>query len=60
MSNPTTNNVSSYNNNSSAVYNYNVGISVGGTNASPDSIAKAVMREIKYIDSNKIRNQRAV
>ncbi|NDB57840.1 hypothetical protein EB001_05285 [bacterium] len=51
---------SSYSDNSSAVYNYNVGISVGGTSASPDSIAKAVMKEIKYIDSQRVRNQRAV
>jgi alcohol dehydrogenase YqhD (iron-dependent ADH family) len=55
-----TNNVStSVNDNSSTVYNYSVGITVGGTNSSPDSIAKAVLNEIKYIDSQRIRNQRA-
>ena len=48
----------SYNDNSSAVYNYSVGISVGGTNASPDTIAKAVMNEIKYLDSQRVRNQK--
>jgi hypothetical protein len=48
----------SYSDNSSAVYNYNVGISVGGTSASPDSIAKAVMNEIKYLDSQRVRNQK--
>ena len=58
MNNPISNNISSYSDNSSAVYNYNVGISVGGTDASPDTIAKAVMREIKYIDSQRIRSQR--
>jgi TP901 family phage tail tape measure protein len=47
-----------YNDNSSAVYNYSVGISVGGTNASPDTIAKAVMNEIKYLDSQRVRNQK--
>jgi len=41
------------------VYNYNVGITVGGTNASPDRIAKAVMNEIKDSDAQRIRNQRA-
>lgn len=49
----------SVNSNSSSVYNYSVGISVGGSNASPDTIAKAVINEIKYIDSQKIRGQRA-
>jgi hypothetical protein len=42
------------------VYNYNVGISVGGTSVSPDSIARAVMKEIKYIDSQRVRSQRAM
>ena len=50
----------SVNNNSSSVYNYSVGITVGGTNASPDAIAKSVMKEIKYLDSQRIREQRAV
>jgi len=45
--------------NSNTVYNYNVGITVGGTNANPDRIAKAVLNEIKYVDSQRIRNQRA-
>jgi hypothetical protein len=44
--------------NSSKVYNYNVGISVNGTNANADDIAKAVMSEIKYIDSQRLRGQR--
>ena len=44
--------------NSSKVYNYNVGISVNNTNAGADDIAKAVMSEIKYIDSQRLRGQR--
>ena len=47
-----------YNDNSSSVYNYSVGISVGGTNASPDTIAKAVMNEIKYLDSQRVKSQK--
>jgi predicted nucleic acid-binding Zn-ribbon protein len=63
-SNPTTvitpvqNNMSSMSDNSNTVYNYSVGINVGGTSASPDRIAKAVLNEIKYIDSQRIRGQR--
>jgi hypothetical protein len=44
--------------NSSKVYNYNVGISVNNTSASADDIAKVVMAEIKYIDSQRLRGQR--
>jgi len=50
---------SSVNNNSSSVYNYNVGITVGGSNSNPDDIAKAVMTQIQYIDSQRIKGQRA-
>jgi len=60
VSTPIVNNNASVSDNSSSVYNYNVGITVGGTNASPDNIARAVMNEIKYIDSQRIRTQRAV
>jgi hypothetical protein len=60
VSTPIVNNNSPVSNNSSSVYNYNVGISVGGTSVSPDSIAKAVMKEIKYIDSQRVRSQRAM
>ena len=52
-------NTSSVSDNSSTVYNYSVGITVGGTNTSADNIAKAVLDEIKYIDSQRIRGQRA-
>ena len=48
----------SINDNSSMVYNYNVGISVNNTSASADDIAKVVMAEIKYIDSQRLRGQR--
>jgi len=48
----------SYSDNSSAVYNYSVGISIGGTNASPETVAKAVMNEIKYLDSQRVKKQR--
>jgi hypothetical protein len=48
----------SYSDNSSAVYNYSVGISVGGTSASPETVAKAVMNEIKYLDSQRVKKQR--
>ena len=48
----------SYSDNSSAVYNYNVGITVGGTNASPSNIAQTVMNEIRYLDSQRVKKQR--
>mgnify|MGYP003346256923 FL=1 len=50
---------SSVNNNSNTVYNYDIGINVGGSNSSPDDIAKAVVNQIRYIDSQRIRKQRA-
>ena len=56
---PVNNSATSISDNSNTVYNYNVGISVGGTNVNPDRIARAVMDEIKYVDSQRIRNQRA-
>jgi TP901 family phage tail tape measure protein len=51
-------NSSSVNNNSSSVYNYNVGISVNGSNLNPQDIARAVMTQIKGVDSQRIRTQR--
>ena len=47
------------NTNSTAVYNYSVGINVGGSNANPQDIARAVMTEIKNVDAQRIRSQRA-
>ena len=42
----------------SSVYNYSVGINVTNSNANADDIARAVMGQIKYIDSQRIRGQR--
>jgi len=53
------NNVStSLSDNSTAVYNYNLGFSINGANSNPNDIARAVMREIKNVDSQRIRGQR--
>ena len=43
---------------SSSVYNYSVGINVTNANADANDIARAVMGQIKYIDSQRIRGQR--
>ncbi len=45
--------------NSNTVYNYNVGITLSGTSMNPNTVAKAVMDEIRYVDSQRIRGQRA-
>ena len=50
---------SSVNNNLSSVYNYSVGITVNGSNANADDIARVVMTQIKNVDSQRIRGQRA-
>ena len=53
------NNIStSMNDNSTAVYNYSLGFNINGTNSNPNDIARAVMREIKNVDSQRIRGQR--
>jgi hypothetical protein len=52
-------NSANVNNSSTAVYNYNVGINVGGSNTNPQDIARAVMTEIKNVDAQRIRSQRA-
>jgi TP901 family phage tail tape measure protein len=53
------NNIStSMNDNSTAVYNYNLGFSINGANGNAKDIANAVMREIKNVDSQRIRGQR--
>jgi TP901 family phage tail tape measure protein len=41
-----------------SVYNYSVNIDVAGTDASSADIARAVIGQIKYIDSQRIRGQR--
>jgi TP901 family phage tail tape measure protein len=48
----------SVSNNSSAVYNYSVGINVGGSSNNANDIANAVISQIKYIDAQRIRGQR--
>jgi len=53
------NNIStSMNDNSTAVYNYNLGFSINGANGNANDIARAVMKEIKDVDSQRIRGQR--
>ena len=46
------------NSSSSSVYNYNVGITVGGSNVNANEIAKTVIDQIRTIDSQRIRGQR--
>jgi hypothetical protein len=59
MVTPMINNVStSVSDNSNTMYNYNVGINVNESNASSGDIARAVISQIKYIDSQRIRGQR--
>jgi hypothetical protein len=41
-----------------SVYNYSVGINVTNADANANDIARAVMGQIKYIDSQRIRGQR--
>jgi hypothetical protein len=50
--------VNSITNNSSAMYNYNIGITVPQSNASSGDIANAVIGQIKYIDAQRIRGQK--
>jgi TP901 family phage tail tape measure protein len=53
------NNVStSLSDNSTAVYNYNLGFSINGASSNANDIARAVMREIKNVDSQRVRGQR--
>ena len=44
--------------NSSTMYNYNIGITVPQSNASSNDIAREVIGQIKYIDSQRIRGQK--
>ena len=44
--------------NSTAVYNYNLGFSINGSNSNANDIARAVMTEIKNVDAQRIRGQR--
>ena len=59
MVTPIVNNMSTtVSDNSSTMYNYNVGINVNESNANSNDIARAVIGQIKYIDSQRIRGQR--
>jgi TP901 family phage tail tape measure protein len=59
MVTPIVNNMSTtVSDNSSTMYNYSVGINVNESNASSNDIARAVIGQIKYIDSQRIRGQR--
>jgi hypothetical protein len=55
---PINNVLTSMNDNSTAVYNYSLGFNINGTNSNANDIARAVMREIKNVDSQRIRGQR--
>jgi TP901 family phage tail tape measure protein len=55
---PINNVSSSVSDNSTAVYNYSLGFNVNGNNSNANDIAKAVMREIKNVDAQRIRGQR--
>ena len=55
---PVSNNSASLNNNSTAVYNYSLGFNINGASSNANDIARAVMREIKNVDSQRIRGQR--
>jgi hypothetical protein len=45
--------------NSTAVYNYSLGFNINGSSANPNEIARAVMTQIKQVDGQRIRRQRA-
>jgi hypothetical protein len=55
---PINNVSSSVSDNSTAVYNYSLGFNVNESNSNANDIAKAVMREIKNVDAQRIRGQR--
>ena len=46
-----------YSTNNSAVYNYSVTVNSSGSNTNANGIAKAVIDQIKYIDSQRVRVQ---
>jgi TP901 family phage tail tape measure protein len=53
------NNIStSMNDNSTAVYNYSLGFNINGNNLNANDVARAVMKEIKNVDSQRVRGQR--
>ena len=54
----TMNSINNGNMPSSPVYNYSLSVNVGGSSSSADDIARAVMSEIKRVDSQRIRGVR--
>jgi hypothetical protein len=56
---PVINNSTSLSDNSTAVYNYSLGFNINGSNSDPRDVARAVIKEIKNIDNQRIRTQRA-
>jgi len=55
---PIVNNSTSLSDNSTAVYNYSLGFNINGSTSNPNDIARAVIKEIKQIDSQRIRGSR--
>ena len=55
---PINNISSSVSDNSTAVYNYSLGFNINGASSNANDIARAVIREIKNVDSQRIRGQR--
>jgi TP901 family phage tail tape measure protein len=55
---PIVSNSSSISDNSTAVYNYSLGFNINGSTSNPNDIARAVIKEIKSIDSQRIRGSR--
>ena len=51
----TMNSINNGNMPSTPVYNYSLSVNVGGSNSSADDIARAVMSEIKRVDSQRVR-----
>ena len=58
ISAPTISSTTSVNNNSSNLYNYNVGINVTKSDANPNDIARSVIDQIKFVDSQRIRGRK--
>jgi TP901 family phage tail tape measure protein len=55
---PVINNFASLSDNSTAVYNYSLGFNISGSNSNSNDIARAVIKEIKNIDAQRIRGSR--
>jgi TP901 family phage tail tape measure protein len=55
---PIVSNSSSISDNSTAVYNYSLGFNINGSTSNSNDIARAVIKEIKNIDAQRIRGSR--